>query len=302
MIEISVIITTYNANWDSLKETIDSVVSQKNIQYEIIFADDGSKIKWNKQITEYLLDTYEYSFVDLFENQGTVTNILNALKTAKGEIIKVISPGDCLAEPLALRKWADYMKNQNADMCFCNAIYYCKGNESGRKVVEKPNSPKNIKIYHKTNSRKELFIDYLLANDFILGASIMIKREVFLSYLQEMSGYVKYAEDYMVRLMVFDNKRIAHIDENLIFYEYGEGISTSGNNKWSEILHNDFEATDQIIGNRKLLDENIKKRYQIYLKSNKRIRRLIKVILFPTMIINRIKMKYFYRKTPTFLG
>ena len=49
MIDISIIIVTYNSKWFELKATIKSVLMQKGINYEIIFADDGSKIKWNRK-------------------------------------------------------------------------------------------------------------------------------------------------------------------------------------------------------------------------------------------------------------
>ena len=50
MIDISIIIVTYNSKWFELKATIKSVLMQKGINYEIIFADDGSKIKWNEKL------------------------------------------------------------------------------------------------------------------------------------------------------------------------------------------------------------------------------------------------------------
>ena len=55
MIDISIIIVTYNSKWFELKATIKSVLMQKGINYEIIFADDGSKIKWNEKIREYVI-------------------------------------------------------------------------------------------------------------------------------------------------------------------------------------------------------------------------------------------------------
>ena len=66
-------------------------------------------------------------------------------------------------------------------------------------------------------------MDYLLANDTILGAAVLAKRNIILKYLLEMEGKVKYAEDYMIRLMIFDNKIICHMDKNLIWYE-GEPV------------------------------------------------------------------------------
>ena len=86
MIDISIIIVTYNSKWFELKATIKSVLMQKGINYEIIFADDGSKIKWNEKIREYVKGDYNYCFADSNINVGTVSNIINALKYQKENI------------------------------------------------------------------------------------------------------------------------------------------------------------------------------------------------------------------------
>ena len=223
MIDISIIIVTYNSKWFELKATIKSVLMQKGINYEIIFADDGSKIKWNEKIREYVKGNYNYCFADSNINVGTVSNIINALKVSKGKYIKVISPGDCLNGKLAIKKWIDFMEKERADLSFCNAIYYKKDNAKKKEVLKEKSSPKNVNIYHKRKNKGKLFVDYLLANDTILGAAVLAKRNIILKYLLEMEGKVKYAEDYMIRLMIFDNKKICHMDKNLIWYE-GEPV------------------------------------------------------------------------------
>ena len=47
------------------------------------------------------------------------------------------------------------------------------------------------------------------------------------------------------------------MDKNLIWYEYGDGISTTKNNKWAKFLYQDFEGTNEIIKNRKKQNANI---------------------------------------------
>ena len=39
---ISVIVCTYNANWEKTKNTLFSIIRQKNVIFEIIVTDDGS--------------------------------------------------------------------------------------------------------------------------------------------------------------------------------------------------------------------------------------------------------------------
>lgn len=297
MPEISVIIVTYNADWQKLKMTINSVLMQKDVSYEVLFADDGSKKKWNKEISEYIQDRCSFTFVDSINNVGTVSNILNALENAQGRYVKVISPGDCFFSDDSVKRWIEHMKSSKADLSFCNAVYY-KHEGSAIEIVQEKSSPKNIYLYHETNNRRKLFVDYLLANDFILGASVLAERKVMSYYLTEMREKVKYAEDYMIRLMIFDNRKIEHINDCLIWYEYGGGISTNGNNSWKKLLQRDFEATNSIIENRRTPSEKIQKKYQLYLiKKNEKIKKIVKVVLFPTTIFYRIKMKHSYEKT-----
>ena len=54
MPEVSIIVATYNADWQKLMMTINSIIIQSGVKFEIIFADDGSKIKWNDKIRRYL--------------------------------------------------------------------------------------------------------------------------------------------------------------------------------------------------------------------------------------------------------
>ena len=50
MPEVSIIVATYNADWQKLMMTINSIIIQSGVKFEIIFVDDGLKIKWNDKI------------------------------------------------------------------------------------------------------------------------------------------------------------------------------------------------------------------------------------------------------------
>lgn len=293
MVDISIIVVTYNSQWDKLKKTIESIICQKNITFEVVFADDGSEIKWNEKIKESLPESIKYIFADLNENSGTVSNINNALQYTEGRYIKVISPGDYFNGSLAARKWVDFMDSTKADVSFCNAIYY-KNVDGLVSVLKNKQSPHNVYIYNKADNRKKLFVDYLLANDTILGASVLMDRNVIVSYIAEINKYVKYAEDYMIRLMIFDNRRIIHLDEELLWYEYGEGVSNGKNQRWVSILKDDFDATNYLIEKRQNITEKIQKKYVKYLRlDNKKSieKKLKKVIMFPSIIWFRGRMK-----------
>ena len=110
------------------------------------------------------------------------------------------------------------------------------------------------------------------------------KKDIFFSYLTEIKNRVKYAEDYMIRLMVYDRKKIYHINCNLIWYEYGEGISTTQNNKWAILLHKDFEEVNDLIKKRNTEQSNLHERYRRFLTDHN--------------IGDRWKMKFSKNTTP----
>ena len=43
VIDMSVIVVTYNSEWEKIKITLNSILRQKNISLQIIVADDGSE-------------------------------------------------------------------------------------------------------------------------------------------------------------------------------------------------------------------------------------------------------------------
>ena len=298
MVEVSVIVVTYNAIWEKLSMTIQSILTQKNVKYEIVFSDDGSHIKWNDKIKKCIPKYVNYKFSDSEINVGTVSNIINGLNCASGKFIKVLSPGDCFNCENALRTWLDCIIQSGNNISFSDAVYYRNVNGQINKIEGKA-SPTNINLYQNNAKKSKLFVDYLIANDTILGATVLGEKNFIKKYLYEMEGKIKYAEDFMLRLMVFDDCSITHVNKNLILYEYGEGISTNGNEKWSALIKKDFDATNQIIKTRKNLSNSMQRKYQKYLNNLNGFipNKFKKLFYFPTTLIFRLKMKYFFRKT-----
>lgn len=292
--KFSIIVLTYNADWKKFRATIMSILHQSSSDFEIIFADDGSSIKWHKEITALIdsVGSFDYSFVDSEKNEGTVQNLYNAVKCAKGNFIKPISPGDFLYGKNTLSDWCNFMDKKNADVYFGDAIYY-NFSEGEAVILKGKNAPANLKLYKEPQKYKKLFIDYLLANDGILGASIVAKKEVLESYLEEMIGKVKYAEDYMIRMLIFEKKEIIHYSEPVIWYEYGTGISTCVNSKWEKLLHNDFDAINELILQHEAKSK-LGEKYQKYLslKSGKISRKVLKILMFPSTVYWRCKRMF----------
>ena len=299
--EVSVILLTYNADWDKLAMTLRSVLCQTHVTFQLIIADDGSKVCWDDKIRQVCeaRGFTRYAFANSPENGGTCRNIYNGLALAKGRYTKALSPGDMLYDPTTLYRWVSFMREQNCCISFANAVYY--NTEGGQpKVLQVPNAPRQPGIYRRCR-RRSLFVNYLLANDSLSGATLMMDTALMTHYLEQMLGKVIYAEDYMVRIAVFENKQIRHFDAKGVWYEYGTGVSTTKVEKWAALLKKDFDACNAIIADSPASCDRFARRYVKYLHYNgsDRKRKLYKCLLFPGLLYRRVANRCFGTKSPT---
>ena len=291
MSDVSVIIVTYNSDWEKLRLTLLSTVKQRNISIQIIITDDGSEETFDENIVQ-LFKEFEfdnYVIVTNSVNRGTVLNISSALQYLDGIYTKTIAPGDYFCEELALSKWVKFMKYNRALVSFGDAIYY--SDYDSMKYISTKGSPVNKHLYTNDGSPSKVFLDYILANDTILGAAQMMETKILKEYIRLIENKIIYAEDFMMRIMIFDGIKIKYYPCSVILYEYGTGISTSKNSKWAKLLHDDFEISNEIIQKRKP-KTSLQQKYQIYLsKRHSKINKLVKLLYFPSVLINRLCMK-----------
>ena len=294
MRKVSVIVLTYHSPWEKLKATIRSILLQEDVDYEIVFADDGSEQNWDDEITKLLEGSdVVYTFANLPENGGTVKNVWNGLAAAEGEYIKLITPGDFLYDRKTLSQWVHFMEAQKSLVSFGDAVYYNQADGVPTPIAATP-APANRQVFDLPQNRNDVFVNCLLAHDTILGASLFMKADLMRHYLQLIVGRVKYAEDYMMRLMIFDDVSVHHYPEKAIWYEYGTGISTSKESEWAERLRKDLAATDEILKERGTAPDKIAKEYLELLRndsSNPILHKMKKVTRFPGISKWRQEMK-----------
>lgn len=302
--EISVIVAIYNAQWNKLKKTLLSILMQEGVEFEIILADDGSKVKFREE-TLALFAQYgflHYKFSDMEQNGGTCLNILAALGMAQAPYIKTISPGDLIFQRETLKNWLTFMKARKADISFGNSVYYSYENE--KPVIQKMgNCPKNKTLFSKEVPYKLKMLDFLIAGDLILGASLMVKTELFCAYLKLLvENGVIYGEDNFLRLAVFEGKQLLYYPETVIFYENGTGISTSGNSKWQLLLLRDEQATGRALVQYGRRVNAFSDRYLYLLKTRPHshfLWKIYKYLLFPEAIPIFLKNKIRHTETET---
>lgn len=290
--KVSIVLLSYNPIWEKMKNTLLSILMQENIEIELIIADDGSKKRYDEKIInlceEHGLKNVKFS--NLKENSGTCININEALKFVTTPYVKFISAGDYLFDKQICHLWVTFMNETKADITFGDAVYYCEEQKQPL-VIQQKKAPVQEDLFNDRN-RRGLFVDYLLANDTVLGATIMYKADVIKRYMKLFADKVKFAEDYTLRLAVFENKKVFHFSKSVIWYEFGTGISTSKKKKWQEMLSKDFLASNKILCNDCVAEDKIAQKYQKYLKNegkNSVIRKIKKCLLFPDVIFWRYK-------------
>lgn len=287
--DISVLILTYNPSWEKLKNTVVSALVQKNLNFEIIVSDDGSENNYFGKLEELFL-VYNFTNYKLLyseKNEGTVNNLNKALLASKGIYIRAISPGDYLFSEDSLTNWLKYVKQKNIDVCFGLPVYYNDDDEL--KFIKHKSAPELMYLYRKRNENT-IHREYLLMDDNILGAAYLVKKDLILKYNSMMVNKVKLFEDFAYTLMVFEHIPIYMYDKFVVWYEFGNGVSTSKNTKFYEIMHKDWMEMHNImltLDSKTKFDKKFKKCILRYnkLADRKFLCRVMRYVVFPEMFL-----------------
>lgn len=290
--DISIFIATYNSEWEKVERAIYSALLQKGIRFEIIVCDDGSKENHFREI-EDIFERWgfkNYKLLGAAKNEGTCKNVYKAVKNSRGKYIRGLTPGDYYNREDVLKRWYEWCEERKSLISFGRAIYYCE--QQGKlEVLKITNNPRNLWIYRYTFPLEMQIAAYLYHGDLICGVDFMINRELMYEYLSEIADSVQYAEDNIYRLMMFDGVEFDYYPENVCFYEYGTGISTSKNEKWGKLLRKDINSTNAIL-QRRYAGNGFLKRYLQYLqKKPDGVRGILKKYsIYPWNILLKVMM------------
>lgn len=255
-IDISVIILTYNSDFEKTIKTINSILNQKNCSFEIIIADDGSNCNNFETIRKFFENAgYEdYTLIGDGINRGTVKNLYNALSIVNGEFIKPISPGDYLYSENTLYDMMSYQKAEEAQACFGKAVFYSIKN--GKYYYLPFRKHPYFQKPYITQNKKEIRDNYLIARDPILGAALLYEKNCLKKSLEVFNGKVKYCEDSVLNLMTAKYQKIVYLQEPVIFYESNTGISSKRHDKWCERIYKDNKYVFLYLLKNNLISEN----------------------------------------------
>ena len=292
-IDCSVIVCTYNPQWEKLYVTLKSILIQKKCIFEIVVTDDGSDNNLfelvEKLFVEY--DFYNYKLLANSENTGTVNNVFRGLIRCEGDYVKPLSPGDCLHGYHALHDWCEFMNSHTGYvMSYCDAIYYNMSNDK-IKILRKNANPQSRKLTVKK---------YLMYRDFCLGAATIVRKDKWIDYLEMIRDKVIYTEDASYQIMIYCGEKFIHMPKTFVLYEYGFGVTTSGSKKWIERIKKDETMVNNIISTIKPCyeAENLNVIEYLKIRDTATIRvKIKKIMCLPSLIAYRMKHKLLPRKT-----
>lgn len=245
--QVSIIVCTYNSKWEKLEKTLYMAINQKQILAEVIIADDGSSIFDKAGILDFFQKNnfHNYIILDNENNVGTVRNMLAALKEASGEYSFITSPGDVIYDEMVMADFYNYAKHNNLETLFGRTAFYsCDGEPQVHKVI---NAPEKLWVYKKNIPLIFQKISVLEGSK-ILGASFFRKTEKAIEIFEQILPFTVYVEDTSsTLLMSASNTKITFFDRMIVWYEYGTGISTNGNDKWGRIVRTEIERVREFI-------------------------------------------------------
>ena len=246
---VSIIVLLYNPDAIKLKRTINSIINQKDVDFEVILSDDGS-VENPKTIVDDVFSSYNftnYSFHRNEKNIGTVKNILSVLDSAKYKYVYLISPGDLIYDETTMSNFVNFSNKHQAKVCFGDYICYNTYKEKIN-IVESVQCPSKPSIFDVENYNFFNAKVFALLSGNVLGPAFFREREYAIKYITLISQTAKYVEDNTTLAFSFaENIPLYHCPRNICWYESGSGISTSANPSWHNKIEKDFKETFLLI-------------------------------------------------------
>ncbi len=244
---VSICILTYEQSWEKLKMTLDSIICQKGVNFEIIISDDGSEENHSEEVRQYFQDRLftDYIFINSEKNTGIVQNSIRASAACRKSYVKIISPGDCILGEDTLYRWLEFLTKSGKRWSFADVESYQIDGGVIRKVSVEEH-PRLKEEYRKGDDEISRW-NYVVLNDIAVGAAMIIEKDLFCEYLSKIDGRVVYAEDNIYRLMMYDGIVGVYYPKSAILYEYGCGISTRDDREWDRKISKDWDETAKIM-------------------------------------------------------
>lgn len=203
---LSVIIPCYNVE-RFISKTLDSIISEKLENYEIILIDDGSTDKTFEKLKEYSLKVKNIKIIN--QNNFGVSNARNVgIQNSKGKYLYFVDGDDYLIKG-TLGKYLKKLDNTIDIFLFNNII-----NKNDKDYNIKNNLETNF--YSSEEILKNIFLKNILKT--VMG-NFIVKKEIIIKNKIKFDENYKYSEDYnfLIKCLNYSDK-VYYTNENIFVY------------------------------------------------------------------------------------
>ncbi|SDE77793.1 glycosyltransferase family 2 protein [Cellulophaga baltica] len=214
---VSIITPVYNSE-EHLRHCLESVMSQKYVNWEHILVDDCSTDQSAEIIEQYSRRDFRIKYIKLDSNSGAGVARNTAMKNATGRFIAFLDSDDYWDEN-KLSKQITYMLDNKYAFTYTDYFIVEKNNPNPKYIIQ---SPKKID-YNK-----------MLNNDYIGCLTAIYDKELLgLNLMPD----IRKRQDWVLWLRLLQKCDYAHaINEPLANYRIGN--SSLSNNKFKLLKHN----------------------------------------------------------------
>ncbi|MFW6389939.1 MAG: glycosyltransferase family 2 protein [Halanaerobiales bacterium] len=196
---VSIITPVYNSE-RYISETIESVLGQTYINWELIIVDDNSKDKSVDKINNYIGDKNKIKLIELNKNMGSAIARNKGIKLASGKYIAFLDSDD-LWHPKKLERQIAFMEENNYVFSFTKYQYIT---EEGSKV------DKYVSVPRRITYRRALLYNPIGCLTAVYNTEILGKM-----YMPE----IRKRQDFGLWLKILKKNKYGHgLNENLAYY------------------------------------------------------------------------------------
>ncbi|TYC82195.1 hypothetical protein FXB42_16035 [Acetobacterium wieringae] len=241
--QASVLVLLHKSQTEKAFSALSPITIQLNINFEIIISDDGSKIKYFRQIKESLEDSHSKDYIQTKRKRNIriAKNNFNALQNASVEYIFATSPRDVFFVDMVQSDFYCFARMNDSLLAFGNDVSYkCESNKINY-ITGWKNCPVRLNI---SNGEHSAFMEEsLLFPGNILVATFFRERENSVVYLKKTKGLLRYAEVNRSAFMkIAEVVRFRYYVGQMVWYKYVTVISTNETSQSKSLLIKDFDV------------------------------------------------------------
>lgn len=214
---LSIILPTYNGK-DRIQKTIESVVSQSFLDWELVIIDDGSSLDPSDIIEEYQKRDSRIIFLKNDNNLGIQKTLNRGIAFSNGKYIARIDDDDIWIDDKKLEKQISFLE-QNKDYVLVGSSVLVKNDEA--KDVYQRKMPLTDKDIRKKILFKNCFVH----------SSVVFRRDAGLLFFYDEDSSKKHIEDYDLWLRMGLLGKFANIEDFCVCFSEREGSISSQKKK-----------------------------------------------------------------------